>query len=516
MNPLEETTTQAAPEAQSAVRRVALNALSPFAAQVFTRVLMLGYAIVQYRVLGAQAGGVLGDYFIAGLVLMYTSTVAEWGLGTLLTREVARERGDVADVARLFRQALSLRLGLAGLMALPVALFVGVYLAFFGLSEAGAWAVAILTVSLVPSAVAGSVTAVLYAYERMSLPALVGIGTALLNVALGVLFIFVGWGVVGLALAALLSTVATAAVFWAIMRRGYPEVATARAERGLTRSAALALLGSGWPLMLNALLVGLFFRVDQFIIKPVAGGLAVEQYNAAYSYLNFLLIITPAVTLALFPRMARHAVSDRPRLAYEYALALRVMLILSVPLVALTFWFAPLLVSIVTGGKEGYLPDSAVALRILIFFLPLSFVNGVTQYVLIALDRQRLITGVFAATVVFNLVVNLALVPRIGINGAALTTVLSEIVLLVPFLVWVGREIGRVPVWAVTWRPLLGGVPVAVVMWLTWGLTERWNTSAADFGFYLGVGLLPLALYAITMVLVRPFTPDEIKAARRS
>ncbi len=516
MNPTEQTTPQAVPEAQSAARRVALNALNPLAAQVFTRVLMLGYVIVQYRVLGAQAEGVLGDYFIAGLVLMYTSTVAEWGLGTLLTREAARERDDVKDVVRLFRQTLSLRLGLSALMALPVAVFVGVYLTFFGLSEAGAWAVAILTLSLVPSAVSGSVTAVLYAYERMSLPALVGIGTALLNVALGLLFILTGWGVIGLAVAALLSTIATAAVFWAILRRDYAEVAAARPEQGLTRSAARTLLSDGWPLMLNALLVGLFFRVDQFIIKPIAGGLAVEQYNAAYSYLNFLLIITPAVTLALFPRMARHAVSDRPRLAYEYALALRVMLILSVPLIALTVWFAPLLVSIVTGGKEGYLPESAVALRILIFFLPLSFVNGVTQYVLIALDRQRLITGVFAATVVFNFALNLVLVPVLGIYGAAVTTVLSEVVLLVPFLVFVSRETGPVPLWAITWRPLLGAALVAVVMGLTWGMTERWNASAADFGFYVGTGLLPLVLYAVAMVLVRPFTPYEIKAARRS
>jgi O-antigen/teichoic acid export membrane protein len=401
-------------------------------------------------------------------------------------------------------------------MALPVALFVGVYLTFFGLSEAGAWAVAILTLSLVPSAVSGSVTAVLYAYERMSLPALVGIGTALLNVALGLLFILTGWGVIGLAVAALLSTIATAAVFWAILRRDYAEVTSARPEQGLTRSAARTLLSDGWPLMLNALLVGLFFRVDQFIIKPIAGGLAVEQYNAAYSYLNFLLIITPAVTLALFPRMARHAVNDRPQLAYEYALALRVMLILAVPLVALTVWFAPLLVSIVTGGKEGYLPESAVALRILIFFLPLSFVNGVTQYVLIALDRQRLITGVFAATVVFNLAVNLALVPVLGIYGAAVTTVLSEVVLLVPFLVFVSRATGSLPLWAITWRPLLGAALVAAVMGLTWSMTERWNASAGDFGFYVGTGLLPLVLYAVVMVLLRPFTPDEIKAARRS
>src|SRR5207253_185742 len=124
---------------------------------------------------------------------------------------------------------------------------------------------------------------------------------------------------------------------------------------------------------------------------------------------------------------------------------LKLLLILSVPIVVLTIWFAPLLITIVTGGKQGYLPESAAALQVLIFFLPFSFVNGVTQYVLIALDRQRLITRAFAATVVFNIAANLLLVPLLGINGAALTTVLSEVVLLVPFMVWTGREIGSVP-----------------------------------------------------------------------
>ena len=70
--------------------------------------------------------------------------------------------------------------------------------------------------------------------------------------------------------------------------------------------------------------------------------------------------------------------------------------------------------------------------------------------------------------------------------------------------------------WAIAWRPLLGAALVFGVMWLTWGLAERWNASAADFGLYVGAGLLPLVLYAVAMVLVRPFTPDEIKAARRS
>lgn len=518
-------------EGGSAARRVAANAVNPFLAQIVTRVLMLGYGIVQYRVLG---GGLLGDYFIAALVLLYTGTISDWGLSTLLTRDVAKERGNEREeglLARLFYSTLMLRVLISAALFVPAGLFIAVYGSLFNLSGAGAWAILILTLSLLPGAFSGSVTALLYAYERMSLPAAIGIGTSALNVALGVGALLLGWGIVGLAAAATMTTFLTAAIFRRILRRDFPALRLRAGALRLERGEAEWLLRAGWPLMLNALLVGLFFRADQFVIKASAGAagtgagaseaerarastLEVERYQAAYSFLNFVLLITPAVTLALFPRMARQAASDRPRLASEYAFALKVLLIISVPIVALTVWFAPLLVSVLTGGKDEYLPESAMVLQVLIFFLPFSFVNGVTQYVLIALDLQRLITRAFAWTVVFNLAANLLLVPTMGIKGAAVATILSELVLLGPFLVWTGREIGRVPLGALALKPFAAGLVVAGTAWALQPAAQRWNAGGAELAGYLGCGLLLLGVYGAALLVLRPFSEGEWGALR--
>ena len=193
----------------------------------------------------------------------------------------------------------------------------------------------------------------------MTLPALVGIGTSALNVALGLGALMLGWGVIGLAVAALVATCATAVVFWWLLRRELPDAAGALSLRGLRieRRVATGLLAAGWPLLLNGLLIGLFFRVDQFIVQPVLGDFAVERYNAAYSYLNFVLLITPAVTLALFPRMSRHARDDMHAMSREFGFALKVLVCLSGLIVAMTVWFAPLLVTVVTGGKRGICPN---------------------------------------------------------------------------------------------------------------------------------------------------------------
>jgi O-antigen/teichoic acid export membrane protein len=499
--------------AHSAVRRVAINALSPFAAQLVTKLLMLGYLLVQYRLIGGGRHA-LDEYFLAGSVFLYTSTIADWGLTTLVTREAARDHDQPERVALLFQQTLSLRLLISAALFLPVGLYIAIYATLFDLSAQGGWATLILTACLLPAAFSGSVTALLYAYERMTLPATIGVVTSLVNVVLGVGALMLGWGITGLALAAFFATCLTALIFWRVLRRDFPHVAghlrLDLSTLSLDRRMALSLLNMGWPLMLNALLVGLFFRADQFIIKPIAGGLAVEQYQAAYSFINFVLLITPAVTLALFPRMARHAATDRARLAREYTFALKVLLLISVPVVLSTLWFAPLLITVLTGKPE-YLPQSAIALQILILFLPFSFINGLTQYVLIALDLQRLITKAFGLTVAFNVTANLLLVPVLGIYGAALVTILSEIVLLIPFMIWTGREIGRVPILSMLGRPVVGGLAAGLLMWPLGPLAQHWSSDWVGLALYLSAGILIAMLSVAATLFLRHLTPAEMR-----
>ncbi|NIV30321.1 MAG: flippase, partial [Anaerolineae bacterium] len=69
---------------------------------------------------------------------------------------------------------------------------------------------------------------------------------------------------------------------------------------------------------------------------------------------------------------------------------------------------------------------SMIALQIIIWFLPFSFVNSVTQYVLIAIDQQRFLTRAFLIGVVFNVTANLIVIPTFSYKGAAIVTILSE------------------------------------------------------------------------------------------
>jgi O-antigen/teichoic acid export membrane protein len=149
-------------------------------------------------------------------------------------------------------------------------------------------------------------------------------------------------------------------------------------------------------------------------------------------------------------------------------------------------------------GGAAYLPDGAVALRLMIWSIPIGWMNSLTQYALVALDLQRRITVAFAVAVAFNVSANLLLIPAYGFQAAALTTIASEIVLFVPFALLMQSKLGRLPWLAIIARPALAAGVMAGVTLLGWVLIHP------AFGVVLGAVAYPLALLA-----VRPLSADE-------
>jgi O-antigen/teichoic acid export membrane protein len=242
----------------------------------------------------------------------------------------------------------------------------------------------------------------------------------------------------------------TAVTLWRFMPR---DSAKARGDAHSVRW-----LRESWPLFLNQLLQGLFFKIDALLLPGMAGTVAAGVYAAAYKVSEGAGIVSSSFTLALFPRLSR--ASDTTE---AYRLGLRLLLQVALPLAAGTALLAEPIVALV-GGRE-YLPDSAVALAILICYLPLSYANGLTQYVLIAAGRQRLLTAAFVAAVVFNFAANLVLIPRFSYVGAAVVTVVSELVLLVPFQRAASKVTPGVGLVREARIPLLGTLLMAPVVW---------------------------------------------------
>ncbi len=466
------------------VKVVAKNSLIPMVLSLVNKTIDFAFAMLRLRVL-EPAGE--GSYTFAIAFYTFFEILVRFGLGTLLTRDVAqdKEKGN-----RYLSNVILLRL-ILWLVSLPVMgiLLLG-YAKWGNLSKPEAEAIVIFALALLFSSISDAFSALFNAHEKMEYPAGIASAIAWAKVALGAVVLLVGWGFVGLAGVSLVMNMVQVAWLYLLLKGTlFPP------HLEVDRKLQKYMLDTSFPLMLNHLLATIFFRIDVWLLKPISGEVAVGLYSAAYKYIDGLNVIPAYFTIALFPLMSRLAKKGSDSLLRSYILALRILLMTAIPIaVATTFIARPLIV--ILGGAE-FLPGSVWALQILIWSIPFGFVNSVTQYVLIAVDQQRFLTRAFVIGVVFNVVANAIFIPKYSYLASATITILSEIVLLIPFYYGVHKYIGSVPWGEVVWRPAVSGAAMALVF----------------FGFRnvsLALGLIVgTAAYLVALWLVGGFsTPD--------
>jgi O-antigen/teichoic acid export membrane protein len=436
------------------LQRIFRNSAAPIVAQLVNRAMDLGFALVVLRALGAEGNGA---YVYAVQIWLYMKTFTDFGLGVLATRDVSQRpelAGEYLGLTTILRLVLW-----ATALPLMVA-FAFVNWRWLGSSGASTVALILLIASIVPDSWSDAANAICNAREEMVRPAILTVVKNVIKTALGLGFLLTGWGVIGLALTALITNVIAMWLFTALLRG-----LGVRASWHRPGPDARRLLGEAWPLLLNNLLAGLFFSFDAVILKSARGEAELGIYNAPYKLLNMLLLVPQYGTLALFPHFSRLAAEGSAAFAETYALAIKLLLALALPICVATTFVAPDLIWFLAGSQ--FLPDGGTALRLLIWFLPLSYVNGLTQYVLIAAGMQRAITPAFAITFAFNLGANLLFTPRYGLVAASIITVLSEVVLLLPFVWFLRRRLVSFPAPGVALRPIAAATAMGLLGWLT-------------------------------------------------
>ena len=467
------------------LRRVAKNTAVPTATSFLNKGLDLVFAIILARSLGPAD---LGRYTWVVLVVGYFDILINFGLGILLARQIAR---DSSHTSRYVGAALVARFALWVLSLLVAVTLAGPLAGPLDITGEMGLALAVFTLGIGISNLSGICSAVFHGRELMEYPALVTLFTSALKLGLGAIVLVAGYGIVGVAFVSIVVNVISAAVLVGLLLR-----VLGRLRPDPHPGFALALGREAYPLMINNLLATVFFRIDGLILRANAGDAVLGWYGMAYKFIDGLAILPTNITLALFPMLSRMATTANKgeggkELAQTIRLALKTLLGVAFPIAIGTTLLAEPIIHLIAG--ESYLPHSALALQILIWFVPFSFTNALLQYVLIAVNQQRFITWAFVAATTFNVVANVVLIPHFSYVAAAATTILSELVLLTAFIWATHRHVGKLNLLSLAWRPPLAAAAMAPVVWAL----RDWPGLAVGAGAFLYV-LFFVAIGGIT------------------
>ncbi|NDJ54885.1 MAG: flippase, partial [Chloroflexi bacterium] len=475
----------------SDMQRIAKNSVTPIALNLFNRLIQFGFAIVYLRILGPEGSG---NYTTAVVTLGLFDILTNFGLNTYLIREVARDKN---AANRYFSNTTILRLGLA-LIGVPLVwLFITSRQLLAQVSPTTApfadevvIALWLLYGGLFFSTMNAGLTAVFYAFEKAEYPSALQTVSTLLSVSLGLIALLLGYGIVGLAAVSIVVNIITFGMLMILTRQQFfrPRM---EFEPSLSREA----MGESFPLMLNHLLATLFFRIDVLILEALRGPIVVGWYGVTYKWIDAINVIPAFFTQALFPVMSRQAVEDKAELHRTYVFSVKLLTLVSLPVAVITTLLATFLVGLLAGAE--FLPDGAIALQIFVWSIPIGWINSVTNYVIIAINRQRILTIAFVVGAAANVVLNLVFIPLYSYRAAAVVTIFSEFLLLVAFYIILARGLAPVPWVKALWRlaasaAVMGGVAFALA-----GINVFLAASAAGLSYMGAVWLL------------RPFDEDE-------
>ena len=424
----------------STALRVAKNSLTPMAFNLVNRVIDFVFAMFYLRVLGPAD---VGNYTTAIVIVGWFDIWTNFGMNTWLTREASRDR-DRAN--RYLSNTMVFRIVISGL-TFPV--FVGGIILYQrqtgSLGDDTVLAIGLLAVGMLFSSISTGLSALFYAYEKAEHPAAISSVTTLLKVALGTIVLVMGYGFVGLAGVTIVVNALTMVILITLSWRMF-----FRPRLELDYVMQRKMVSDSFPLMLNHLLSTLFFKIDVPMIRSIRGDAEVGRYSAAYKFVDAFNIIPSFFTFALFPIMSQQAISDRSALTRTYYLAMKLLVGTALPLAVVATFLAAPLVGLL-GGQE-FLPDGALALQLVVWSIPFGWINSVTNYFLIALGKQRELTRAFVVAVTFNVTINAIFIPIYGFRAAAISTILSEMVIGAAFQWFVYRHLQPTPWIRLFWR----------------------------------------------------------------
>lgn len=185
-----------------------------------------------------------------------------------------------------------------------------------------------------------------------------------------------------------------------------------------------ALVQRAWPVIMHGML-GLAILNSEFLFLRVMKGAAqVGHYAVAYTLISFFQHLGIVYTMSLIPaltalrgdtRATQHLVDDAMAQAAFGALPIALGgALVAAPLVTLLFGAA--------------YAASVVPLVVLLLVIPVALLRNVLQAVLVAHERQDRLLHTVAWAAVANIALSLAVIPRWGVEGAAVATLLTEVV----------------------------------------------------------------------------------------
>ncbi len=462
----------------SAVRRVVKNTTVLFISQIITYIIGFFIAIYMANYLGPFGFGIIQTALALTAIF---GVFTDLGLGTLTVREVSRDK---SLTQKYIANTTVMRIILAFFTLFLIFLVVNL----IHYSQLEIYVIYIITLSVILNSFSGGFYAIFQAYQEMEFQSLAAIVNSILML-IGVAFvIYYHLNVLIYALVYLTSNalVLIYALSFYMRKFHLPRI---EVDYDFWKPAIMAAL----PLSFVSIFSLIAYRVDTVLLSILKTSLEVGYYTASYNLMMVFLFLPGIFSTAIFPAFSNFFVSSEDSLKYSYKKSFKYLTILSLPIAVGVSLLSPQIIHFI---YPKFLP-SILVLQILIWAIPITFLNYIFGTIIPAMNRQNLLLKITFISMTVNISLNLVLIPIYSYIGAAVVTILTELIVFILCFYILSRSFCKIKLTSVIIKPALASIVMALFI-----------IAVPKFNLFVEI-LIAAIIYFAVIVALKTFTDED-------
>lgn len=380
--------------------------------QIIASVCGFIWTILIARYLGVNDYGVLG--FASSLTGILGLTM-DLGISSHIVRHLSTDRH---SAPKYLGNAIPLK----SIFALGMMILTLIILILMKSDELTITVTLLLSIEVVFKSFIGLLNGSFQAFEEGKYQ---GIENTLLNVIL-LIFIFISiftdLGIYGITISYVASNM-IALIYSYYALRKYIAKPKFELDKNFCKKITLASL----PFAVTGILYSIYYSIDVVMLTNIIGNYATGVYNATYKLIALFTLFYSVYSAVIFPVMSKFYKNDEKLLIISFEKSIKYLMFIIIPIAIGTMIYSLDIIRFIYGQE--YDAASSV-LSILIWTVCLLFISGACNTLLNATHKEIAVTKIYTIAAIFNVLLNFIMIPYLSYDGAAITTVLSDLLIV--------------------------------------------------------------------------------------
>lgn len=190
-----------------------------------------------------------------------------------------------------------------------------------------------------------------------------------------------------------------------------------------TKEVAKNLFSKSKYYILTGLMIAIFAQTDKIMIKLMISDTATGYYSAAVSVASMTSFVYVAIIDSFRPVIFKNFDESKEKFELNIKRLYSIIIYISLAQSLIMTFFSGLIINILYGSSYS---GAISALRIICWYTTFSYLGSVRNIWILCMNLQKYLFPINLSGALLNVILNLFLIPLIGIEGAAIASLITQ------------------------------------------------------------------------------------------